>query len=141
METPELLSGRRYRRRFAGTGVRIGSSATGAGGGAGSPWRRRLSIQLLARYVRLDEKTRTVGRDADAMPAMQPAVARRRFVVTLRIAERVCTPCQQGEPIPDGLHQHLGTGDARQIEIAREIVDELLHRDVVDRKSTRLNSS
>ena len=94
-------------------------------------WRRRLGVHLPPRQIRLHQQPRTLGGQRHHLSTAQPSVAPRALVVALGVRERVGLPGEQRQPVADRLHQHLGPGEPRQVEIAREVLDELLHRDVI----------
>jgi hypothetical protein len=56
----------------------------------------------------------------------QAAIAARRFVVTFCKCERVLPPCEQRDAVALGSRQNR-SGEARQVDISREVVEELLN--------------
>ncbi len=82
--------------------------------------------------VWLDEHARCIGVHQDG-----PAAHRARHdsdlcvVVAVGVGEGVLLPGEQGDAVADGGEQHAGIGQARQVEVAREVLDELLDGDMV----------
>ena len=68
---------------------------------------------------------------ATCWPAAQPAVPACGFVEAFGVRERVGRPCQQREAVANRIDQHLRPGEARQVQIPREVLDELPHGDVI----------
>jgi hypothetical protein len=67
----------------------------------------------------------------EALRGAQAAISAGRLVVAVRIGERILLPRQQRHPVACGVGQHFRSGEARQIDVAGEVVGELAHRDVV----------
>ena len=63
----------------------------------------------------------------DPVASMQPTVTPGRLIVAVGIPKCIGPPCQQRKSIPNSLSQDLRAGKAGKVEIAGEIVDELLH--------------
>jgi len=93
--------------------------------------RRAFRIHLLERHIGFHHQFRRMGiGQRHHRSAAQPPVAAGVFVVAVGKAEAVLRPGQQIHAIANGIQQYDGTLQPRQVEIAREILDQLFHRDM-----------
>ena len=135
--------------RLASRPARVASSATvpwkrvgrGSGGGGGEgpgpgaggyDGLRLLRVELPAGDVRLDHHAGHVRvRERDHLSAAETAIPPGVLVDAVRVAEALGHPGQQADASGDGLQQHRRVLQARQVEIAGEVVDELSDRHVI----------
>ena len=107
------------RRRFGTAGPVAGRYRRDGGRGL-------FGVELPAGDVGLDEHARRVHvREGDHLPAEQTAIPIGVLVVAVRVGEALVLPGQQPDAGVDGAQQHGRFPQARQVEVAREVVDEL----------------
>src|SRR5204863_542188 len=65
------------------------------------------------------------------LSAAQSPVTTRHLVEAVGEGETLLFPRQQPEAVTDGADQHRGILETREVDIAREVLGELLHPDVI----------
>src|SRR5437899_8346834 len=86
----------------------------------------RLRLDLPSRRRRAHEKTSVVVRDRDVLPDPEATVAPRRLVVAVGVSEGILLPGDESHAFPYGVDQNARVLQPRQIDVAGEVVDELL---------------
>src|SRR5262249_3708931 len=90
-----------------------------------------LCVELLACGLRAHQQAGVAISDGDVLPVTQTTIALCSLVVAFRIRERILLTGQQGAAGADRAEQHRGVFETWQVEIAPEVIDELLNSDVI----------
>ena len=91
-----------------------------------------LRVELLSRDIRLDEQPTRIGiGQRNDLSAAQPAIPLRLVVEAVCDRKRVVCPGEKADSVAHRPQQNRRVGDARQVQVSREILHDLLNRDVV----------
>ena len=89
-------------------------------------------LELLLSCIGLDEEAGlSVVGDADVLTKTQASIALGSVVEAIGVGEGVLLPTEQGDPVPDGVHQDLGVAEPREIGVPGEVFGELLDGHVI----------
>ena len=88
----------------------------------------RLGIELPAGDVRLHKKPGAVRGDGHVLSGPEPSIAPGRLIEAVGVARRTPTSRSAAQAALNGAEQHVRSRKARQIDVRREVVDQLANR-------------
>ena len=88
-------------------------------------------MHLRGRHFRLHGYASCIQLDYWPMTGLEPSVALRCCVVEVGISERVLRPSESACAILNCVENHLGVLDSRKVKVFSEVIDHLLHADMV----------